>query len=113
MTVLHILKDRLRIKKIASRWVPEDLTNCSDEYDTTPLKLTGTLRSVGYAFLRRIIVFDETWARSYEPQLKRQSNEWRHYGSPRKTKVPHTAINTKVMVILVYVCDGVILVHTV
>ena len=26
-TVLHILKDRLRMRKIASRWVPHDLTD--------------------------------------------------------------------------------------
>jgi len=32
-----------------------------------------------------IITLDETWAKSYEPQMKRQSNEWRYYGSPRKS----------------------------
>jgi len=67
----------------------------------------------GEAFLRRIITLDETWARLYEPQLKRQSNEWRHYESPRKSKVCQNPSNVKVMVILVYDCDGVILTHTV
>ena len=66
----------------------------------------------GEAFLRRIITLDETWAKSYEPQMKRQSNEWRHYGSPQKSKVRHNPRNVKVMVILVYDCDGVILTHT-
>jgi len=67
----------------------------------------------GEAFLRRIITLDETWAKSYEPQLKRQPNEWRHYGSPRKSKVCQNPNNVKVMVILVYDCDGVILTHTI
>ena len=47
-----------------------------------------------------------------EPQLKRQSNNWCHYMSPRKTKIYHTSTNVKVMVIHVYDCDGVILTHT-
>ena len=67
----------------------------------------------GDAFLRRIIALDETWAGSYEPLLKRQSNEWRHHGSPRKTVVNRTSTNVKVMVIVAYVCDGVILTHAV
>ena len=45
--------------------------------------------------------------------MKSQSNEWRHYGSPRKSKVRQNPSNVKVMVILVYDCDGVILRHTV
>ena len=44
--------------------------------------------------------------------MKRQSNEWRHYGSPRKSKVQNPS-NVKVMVILVHDFDGVILMHTV
>jgi histone-lysine N-methyltransferase SETMAR len=45
--------------------------------------------------------------------MKRQSNEWRHYGSPRKSKVRQNPSNVKVMVTLMYDCDGVILMHTV
>ena len=45
--------------------------------------------------------------------MKCQSNEWRHYGSPRKSKVHQNPSNVKIMVILVYDCDGVILTHTV
>jgi len=59
----------------------------------------------GEAFLHRIITLDETWAKSYEPQLKRQSKEWRHYESPRKSKVRQNPSNVKVMVILVYDCS--------
>ena len=55
----------------------------------------------------------ETWARLYQPELKRQSNEWRHYGSPRSSTVRQNPTKVKVMVILVYDCDGVILTHTV
>ena len=51
----------------------------------------------GNVFLHRIVAFDEICARLYEPQLKRQSNAWCRYASPRQTKVPHTPTNVKVM----------------
>ena len=38
---------------------------------------------------------DETWARAYEPQLKRQLNEWRRHGSPQNVTVGQTANNVK------------------
>ena len=51
----------------------------------------------GDAFLRRVIVVDETVTRSFEPQLKRPSNEW-HYA---KRKVIILLKLLKVMAILV------------
>ena len=63
--------------------------------------------------LNRIIAVDETWARAYEPELKRQSSEWRHQGSPRRRKVRQNPSPTKVMVILAYDCQGVLVCHPV
>ena len=34
--------------------------------------------------------------RAYEPELKRQSTEWRHEGSQRKQKFPHNPSPRKV-----------------
>ena len=75
MTVLHILKERLGMRKIASRWVPHDLTEMQKwlRYDAARNHLERYERE-GEAFLCRIITLDETWAKSYEPQLKCQSN---------------------------------------
>jgi len=67
----------------------------------------------GDAFLQRIIALDEAWARAYEPEMKGQSNEWRHYGSPRETKVRQNPSNAKVMAILAYDSAGIILTHVV
>ena len=110
MTVLHILKERMGMRKIASQWVPHDLTEMQKwlQYDAARNHLEHYERE-GEAFLRHIITLDETWAKSYEPQLF----NWRHYGSPQKSKVRQNPSNVKVMVILVYDCDGVILMHTV
>ncbi|GBM74918.1 hypothetical protein AVEN_67646-1 [Araneus ventricosus] len=93
--------------KIASRWVPHDLTEMQKwlKYNAARNHFERYERE-GEAFLRRIITLDETWAKSYEPQLKRQSNEWRHYASPRRSKVRLNPRNVKVMLILVYDCDA-------
>jgi len=113
-TVLHILTECLGMRKIASRCVPHDLTEMQKwlRYDTACNHLECYERE-GEAFLRRNITLDETWAKSYEPQLKHQLNKWLHYRSPRISKVRQNPSNVKVMVILVYDCDGVILMHTV
>ncbi|KAJ4435479.1 hypothetical protein ANN_18095 [Periplaneta americana] len=48
-----------------------------------------------------------------QPNLKRQSNEWKHPGSSRPKKVCPTQSAVKVMFIVVYDNDGVILHHAV
>ena len=102
------------MRKIASKWVPHDLTDMHkwQRYDASRMHLQRFERE-GEAFLRRIISIDETWAKSYEPELKRQSDEWRHHGSPRKQTVRPTPTNVKVMLILAYDWDGVIVNHRV
>ena len=41
----------------------------------------------GDDFLGRIVAIDEISIRSYEPNLKRQSSEWKHPGSSRPKEV--------------------------
>ncbi|KAJ8897807.1 hypothetical protein PR048_003157 [Dryococelus australis] len=53
-------------------------------------------RREGNGMLNHIIAIDETCARAYEPELKRQSNEWFHPGSSRRHKVwPNPLDNAK------------------
>ena len=59
--------------------------------------------------LNNIITIDETWVRAYELELKRQSAEWRHEGSPRRQKFRQNPSPVKLMVILTYDIQGVIL----
>jgi len=60
-TVLHILKERPGMRKIASRWVPHDLTEMQKwlPHDAARNHLQRYERE-GEAFLRRIIMLDET-----------------------------------------------------
>ena len=61
--------------------------------------------------LNNIITIVLTWIRAYEPELKRQSDEWRYEGSPRRQKFRQNQSSVKLMVILAYDVQGVILCH--
>ena len=63
--------------------------------------------------LNNIITIDETWVMAYEPELKRKSAEWKHEASPRRQKFLQTPSLVKLMVILAYGVQGVILSHSV
>ena len=52
--------------------------------------------------LNNIITIDVTWVRAYEPELKRQTAEWRHEGSPRREKFRQHPSPVKLMAILSY-----------
>ena len=51
--------------------------------------------------------------RAYEPELKCQTAEWGHEGSPRRQKFCQNLFPVKLMVILAYDIQGVILCHMV
>ena len=61
--------------------------------------------------LNNFITIDETWVRAYEPELMRQSAEWRHEGSPRRQKFRQNPSVVKLMVLLADDVQGVILCH--
>ena len=54
-------------------------------YETCRIHLER-YQNEGENLLNNIIAIDETWVRTYEPELKRQSAEWRHEGSSRRQK---------------------------
>ena len=112
-TVLHILHNILGYCKVAARWIPHEISkvqqwNC---YAITQALLDLYQRKCD-DFLGQIIAMDETWAHSYEANSKRQSNEWKHPGSPHPNKVCPTQCAVKVMFSVTYDIEGVILHHT-
>ncbi|PNF15400.1 hypothetical protein B7P43_G00941, partial [Cryptotermes secundus] len=113
-TLLHILHNILGYRKIAACWVPHTMSEVQQwQRHAIAQDLLDRYQREGDDFLGRIVTLDETSARSYEPHLKRQSNEWKHPCSPRPKKVHPTQSNVKAMFIVAYATDGVILHHTV
>lgn len=113
-SVYRILTERLGMKKISARWVPHCLTK---EQIEDRLRVAQNLleryEKEGESFISRIVAIDETWLRSYEPELKRQSTEWHTPASPRPAKFIRKQGNLKLMMICAYDSSGVLLMHRV
>jgi hypothetical protein len=102
------------MRKTVACWVPHNLTEAQKWHRHAVAGLhLERYHNEGDAFLQRIVAIGETWARAYEPELKRRSNEWRHQGSPRPKKVRHEPSRVKVMLIVAYDSEGVIISHAV
>ena len=108
-SVWDILRHHLLKKKKCARWVPHLLT---DEQKASRISLADAhphqYQREGDDFLRCNVTDDETWARSYEPELKRQNSEWRSPGSPRPRKAVHVMSKVKAMHIIFYTTDKVL-----
>ena len=73
-SVSTILHDRLGMRKLTARWVPNSF---SDEQMATRASVCSALlkrfRSKEDDFLSRLVTVDETWVHYYEPENKAQS----------------------------------------
>ena len=100
------------MRKITAKWVPHALIEQEKwcRYETCRIHLER-YQNEGENLLNNIITIDETWVRAYDPELKRQSAEWRHEGSPRRQKFRQNPSPVKLIVILAYDVQGVILCH--
>ena len=82
-----ILREDLHMRKIAAKWVSHALTEqqkwCRYEICHIHLEMYP---NDGKNLLNNMITIYGTWVSAYEPELKRQSAEWRHEGSSRRQK---------------------------
>ena len=61
-------------------------------------------------FLLRLVTMDETWLYHYDPEIKQQSTEWRHSGSPRPKKFRVQKFAGKVLASIFWDQDGILLI---
>lgn len=108
-SVHKILTENLGKRKVCAKWVPHLLT---DEQKALRVTLCAAHlrrhRREGAAFLHRIVACDETWAHSWEPELKRQSASWCGPDSPRPQKARRAIADLKVMHITFFDWKGII-----
>ena len=84
-TVLHILHI-LGYRKLPARWIPHEISEVQQWHCYAQALLVRYQRE-GEDFIGQNVAKDETRVRSYEPNLKHQSNKWKHPGSPRPKKL--------------------------
>lgn len=107
--VHHIICNVLQYRRVCARWVPRMLT---DEMKANRKQICEQLltryEAEGDAFLHRIVTGDESWAHHYDPEMKRQSMEYRHKGSPQPKKFKALPSAGKVMITVFWDCDGIV-----
>ncbi|UYV76498.1 SMARCD2 [Cordylochernes scorpioides] len=100
-TIGRIVTEDLKLKKTPAKFIPRFLTNeqklCRLETCEDMLEMTKT----DLEWKDKIITGDETWVYGYDPEIKRQSAEWRGQGKRFEKKArkwtngdnarPHTA----------------------
>ena len=74
-------------------------------------RLLDCYANEGEAFLTQIVTGDETWVHHFAQESKRQSMEWKHPGSPVKTKFKSQPSAGKVLLTIFWDSQGVILEH--
>ncbi|GFR99849.1 histone-lysine N-methyltransferase SETMAR [Elysia marginata] len=108
-SVFRVLTNKLNKKKF-SKWVPHLLTDEQKEsrvnFSRNFLRRFQTEQN---DFLGRIITGDETWVFSWDPETKRYSAEWRDFDEPRPEKVRRKQGALKVMHMIFFDMNGVIL----
>lgn len=113
-SVYVILTSRLGMRKISARWVPHCLTSVQIQRRVEVAEqLLARYEIEGETFLNRVVAIDETWIRSYEPELKRQSAEWHTPASPRPAKFRRKQGHLKMMMIFAYDTKGILSSHRV
>ena len=96
-------------KKKFSKWVPHLLTDEQKESRVNFSRIfLRRFQTEQNDFLGRIITGDETWVYSWDPETKRQSAEWRDFDEPRPEKVRRKQGALKVMHMIFFDMNGVI-----
>ena len=105
----QILTEKLNKTKKSARWVPHILTDEEKrQCNSISQKHLRRHRIEKTDFTDRTVAADETWARSFEPELKRQSAQWGSPTSPRPKKAIRGYAKQKVMHIVFYTSKKVL-----
>ena len=107
--VHRILTEHLHMRKICAKLVPKNLFV---EQEANRLEicqdLLGRLEIEPYFFLHKAITGDELWVFDYDPETKRQSEEWHTKSSPRPKKARMSRFRVKTMIIVFFDSRGIV-----
>jgi len=82
-----IIHEDLDTRKLSAKWGPKCLNaDQKRQRCQSSEQLLEFFRRDPNGFLSRLVTMDETWLCHYDPEVKQQSMEWRHSGSPHPKK---------------------------
>ena len=103
----RILTEHLHMRKICAKLVPKNL---SEEQKANRLEICQDLLGrleIEKIFLDILITGDESWVFDYDPETKRQSEEW-HTKSFRPKKARMSRYRVKTMIIVFFDSRGIV-----
>jgi transposase len=106
--VHRILTNVLHMRKICAKLVPKDL---SVEGKENRLEICQDLLRrlvIEPNFLDKVITGDESWMFEYDPETKRQSEEWHTTNSPRPKKARMSRSRVKTMIVVFFDSRGIV-----
>ena len=107
-TVHQILTQGLDMRKVCTKMVPKNLmAEQKASWRDVCLDLLDRLEREP-EFFSRIITGDESWILEYDPQTKRQSQEWHTANSPHPKKVRMSKSKIKLMLICFFDSQGIV-----
>lgn len=109
-----ILTKELGMRRVCARWVPRLLL---PEQMGVRVEICEEWKAryaaEGDKFLNEIVTCDETWIHFFEPESKQQSSVWKHKSSPSPVKAQLSKSAGKVMCIIFFSAQEIILTHMV
>ena len=113
-TVLTIMHEHLQLRKVVARWVPHSQTDDMRQRRVDGCReLLEQHRREGRRMIGRILTGDETWVHYFEPESKRESMQWIKKGEPNPTKYRTKRSLGKVLYMIFWDADGIVLMHQV
>ena len=106
-SVQTILKTRLDLRKVCTRWVPHLLT---EEQMTQRLKcareLLKTYKGCNIRVISNLLTGDETWVHMFEPQRRTDSKQWKLKDQKHPCIVKRTISSKKMLYVIFFNSSG-------
>jgi len=103
-TVRKILTEDL-MRKVCAKMVPKELT---EEQKQRRVTICQDLLERQDDILGRVITGDETWVYQYDPEMKRQSAQWKTANSPQPKKFRWSKSRVKTMLLTFFYIRGLV-----
>ena len=105
---LSSIIESLEMRKLCAKTVSKILSEYQRQQRFTVCQDITEHLKAELDLLNSVITGDEKWVFEYNPETKRQSREWKSYGSPRPMKARKSKSKVKVMLIVFFDIQGIV-----
>ena len=110
-TVHTIIREELKMRKICAKFVPRVLREDQKERRCHDSREMVELINSDPAVLDALVTCDKSWIYCCDPEIKRQSSQWKHAGSSRPKKARQSKSTHKLLMIPFCYSTGMIYMH--